>query len=43
MSAIRSADTSDLPRIAALLDAESLPTTDLTTSRIAFWIAGRRF
>lgn len=39
MSAIRSADTSDLPRIAALLDAESLPTTDLTTSRIAFWIA----
>ena len=39
MSAIRPAEAADLPRIAALLDAEALPTTDLATSRIAFWIA----
>lgn len=39
MSAIRPAHATDLPRIAALLDAETLPTADLATSRIAFWIA----
>ncbi|CAN4277233.1 arsenic resistance N-acetyltransferase ArsN2 [Pseudoxanthomonas sp. LjRoot125] len=38
MSTIRPANGADLPRIAALLDAEALPTTDLTTSRIAFLI-----
>lgn len=39
MSAIRPAHATDLPRIAALLAAEALPTADLATSRIAFWIA----
>ena len=39
MSQIRPAHATDLPRIAALLDAEALPTADLATSRIAFWIA----
>ena len=39
MSAIRPARATDLPRITALLDAETLPTADLATSRIAFWIA----
>jgi N-acetylglutamate synthase-like GNAT family acetyltransferase len=39
MSEIRPARATDLPRVAALLDAESLPTADLATSRIAFWIA----
>jgi len=38
MNAIRSARAEDMPAITALLAGAALPTTDLGTSQIAFWV-----